>query len=157
MNGLIAGAISGIITCIYTYATLPTVDEVINITEGFLGDIENAPEGVLRSYISIALKFSGIIALIFMLILGAVFGALHESIDKRVLKLKSNIIFSAIATGALMLALLVLPNVPLGASFPKILGNFLTGISYTLTLAILSIMKNPRKKPEEPTEKNLYY
>jgi len=145
LYGLIAGAISGIIAGITSFLTMPTLDEVLEYVKSYTG-IHGITEDVLRGYLTIALILSPFIAFIFSLILGAIFGAVYEYFDK---KIPGPTILSALLTGLVYAAILILPNIALAASQQKILVNTLCVISYTVVLITLTIHKSPRISSEE--------
>ncbi len=136
-NGLIAGFVAGVVTAVITYATLPSVDEVIEAASRYL------PEGMrgvdleaLRPVLSLALKLSGLIGLVVATLLGAIFGWIQEVIDKRI---GYRPVVSALLAGLILIALLAGPNIALGASEVKTMSSMATGITYTIVLTALAI------------------
>ena len=146
-NGAIAGLASGLVEAIMIYASLPSVDEVI-------GEMHKksiavpVSEQLLKKYLEIILPLSGVIAVIFMLIIGALFGILSEYIYK---KSTLGVTGSTLASGIFLLAFLVLPNLLFRADTGKIVSNTITGVVYTSSLVLTSIKWDPLTyKEEEP-------
>ncbi len=140
LYGLIAGAVAGIVMGIITYIYMPSVEELLETTKQYI-NFSGISEDLLKNYLSIALILSPIITFVVSLLLGALFGAFYDYIDRKT-SLPS--IVSALITGIVFWIILVVPNIVLGASRGKILTNSVwTGI-YTITLLILTILKNPR-------------
>ncbi len=136
-NGLIAGFASGLVTAAVTYATLPTVDEVLDAISVYAPSVlENLDYEALRPLLSLAIKLSGIIALFAMTFIGAIFGWIHEVLDVR---LRLGPFLSALASGLLLTGLLVIPNIAMGASWAKTLSGLLTGVTYIIVLAALAV------------------
>ncbi|GEM_PF-2113428 len=145
LHGLIAGTVSGLVTGVFVFLTMPSVEEVLETIKQYMGN-QTLGEELLAKYVSIMLWLSPFITFIFSLILGALFGALYEYIDK---KMEKNILVPALITGAILWIILVIPNMVLGASSIKIIINNISALTYTITLSILAIMKNPRANQEQ--------
>ncbi len=145
LHGLIAGTVSGIVTGVFAFLTMPSVEEVLETIKQYIGN-QTLGEELLAKYVSIMLWLSPFITFIFSLILGALFGALYEYIDK---KIKKHVLVSALITGAILWIILVIPNMVLGASTAKIITNNISAWTYTITLSILAIIKNPRANQEQ--------
>ncbi|MCE4617231.1 MAG: hypothetical protein F7C32_01425 [Desulfurococcales archaeon] len=138
-NGAIAGLASGFVEAIIIYASLPSVDEVIEEMHKKSIAVPVSEE-LLWKYLEVVLPISGIIAVIFMLIIGALFGVLSGYIySKSTLGVTS----SALASGILLLAFLVLPNLLFRADTGKIVSNIITGVVYTVSLVLASIRWDP--------------
>ena len=147
-NGLYAGMVSGLVTAIVTYASIIPFDEAVNeamraIEE--MGIDTGIPEGVLRAHIKLALLFSGPIILVLMMVIGLLFGLLHSFLAEN---LGISPLAASLVAGGVFTALLVVPNIALGASHGKILSNAITGATYTLALALLTIARDPRRYRE---------
>lgn len=140
LHGLIAGAVSGAVIGAITFIYMPSVEEVLKIAEQYINS-SGLSEEVLKGYLSIALLVSPVVVFIFSLLLGALFGALYDYLDRRI---RVHIVFSALLTGAIFWAVLVVPNIVLGASIGKILTNSIWAGVYTVTLLILAVLRNPR-------------
>ncbi len=145
-NGVIAGFISGLASAIYTYLTLPTPEEVIEMLEKNLSITIPVPEEVFKSYIAISFMLSGLFIVIFMVVVGVLFGAIHGYIDKRS-KLSTQL--TALVSGLILTALVTVPNIVLSGSFSKTVSNLAMGIVYTITLVVLAILWNPKKYRED--------
>ena len=131
-NGAVAGLVSGVVTAIIVYATLPSPEAVIEEVErrGMLGVGEVSVE-----YISLALKLSGVIVAVIITLLGVVFGGLHEYLDS---KFKMGSPYTAVMAGLAFTGLLVIPNLLFGGDASKIATNAFSGIVYTVVLALLA-------------------
>ena len=140
LHGLIAGAVSGAVIGIITFIYMPSVEEVLKIAEQYT-NFSGLSREVLRSYLSIILLVSPIIAFVFSLLLGALFGAFYDYLDK---KIRLHVVISALLTGAVFWAVLVVPNMVLGAGRGKIITNSIWAGVYTITLLILAVLRNPR-------------
>ncbi len=140
LHGLIAGAVSGAVIGVMTFIYMPPVEEVLKVAEQYV-NLSGISRELLRGYLSIALLVSPIIAFVFSLILGALFGALYDYIDK---KIKIHVVVSALLTGTIFWMILVIPNMVLGASWSKIITDSIWAGVYTLTLLILALLGNPR-------------
>jgi len=133
-NGAIAGLVSGIITGVLTYMTMPPIEEVMRELEK---TNYNVPVSIVsQGYLALALRFSGIIVVIVMFLLGILFGWLHEYIDSKT-KLKTRT--TAFLSGIVLTSLLTIPNIAMGGGFLKTLLNFISGITYTILLVLLAI------------------
>ena len=133
-NGAIAGFVSGIVTGVLTYLTMPSVEEVLRGLEktSYVIPVTSISQG----YLALALRFSGIIVVVVMFLLGILFGWLHEYIDSRT-NLKTRT--TALLSGIVLTALLTIPNIAMGGSLGKTLLNFISGITYTIVLVLLAI------------------
>ncbi len=140
LHGLIAGAVSGAVIGVITFIYMPSVEEVLEVAEQYV-NFSGLSREVLKGYLSIALLVSPIIAFIFSLLLGALFGVLYDYLDK---KIRVHVVVSALLTGFIFWAVLVVPNVVLGASKGKIITNSIWAGVYTITLLILAVLRNPR-------------
>lgn len=144
-NGVVAGAVSGLVTATYTYLTLPSTEEVIDALRNQSITVP-MPEDVLESYIGISLMLSGLFIVIFMLVIGVLFGAVHGYIDKRS---KLPTYLTALVSGFIFTALVTLPNIVLSGSPSKTVSNFAMGIIYAIALTILAILWDPKKYRED--------
>ncbi len=131
-NGAIAGLVSGVVTAIIVYATLPSPEVVIEEIEK--KRMLEAGE-ISEEYISLALKLSGIIVAVIISLLGVVFGGLHEYLDS---KFKIGSPYTAVMAGLAFIGLLVIPNLLFGSNTSKIATNAVSGIVYTIVLALLA-------------------
>ncbi len=142
LHGLIAGAVSGAVIGIITFIYMPSVEEVLKIAEQYT-NFSGLSREVLKGYLSIVLLVSPIIAFVFSLLLGALFGALYDYLDKKI-RVYVHVVVSALLTGAVFWTVLVAPNIVLGAGRSKIITNSIWAGVYTATLLILALIKNPR-------------
>ena len=144
LHGLVSGVVSGIVMGIITFIYMPPIEEVMKTVERYV-NTSGVGQEVIRGYLSIALMLSPIIVFVFSLLLGALFGALYEYIDK---KIRTHVIVSAIVTGAIFWAILVVPNMAMGAGSGKIVTNSIWAATYTITLLILAVLRSPRASNE---------
>ncbi len=75
-------------------------------------------------------------------ILGVLIGWLHEYLDRRLSRLPPPA--TGLLAGLVLVALLVVPNLAMGAPRGKVVANTLGGLAYTLTLAALAAFRSPR-------------
>ena len=144
LYGLIAGLIAGIVTAVITAVSLfmqgldKAVEYALKEAAKFTPLIDIS---MLREYIRIGLLISPFVTIIIMVVLGAIFGALYEYLDKKMGY--PPIVVPILTTGLFLSMLLVLPNIILGG-MGKAIMNFITCIVYTVSLLILSYRKCPR-------------
>ena len=146
LYGLVAGAVSGVVAGIAVFLTMPTVDEVLEYIRSYNIDVARIVEELPKIYLAIVLLLSPFIVFVFSLVLGAVFGALYEYIDKRV---PGPPILSALLTGLVYTGVLVGPNVLFRASWQKILVNAVVALSYVVVLVVLAMVKPPTAQDGE--------
>ncbi len=139
-NGLLAGLASGVLTGVVIYATLPPAEVVLEEVREVAN--LNISEGVVSTYLSIALQVSGVLTAFIITLMGALFGWLQEVLAVR-LKLATPV--AAVISGLILMAILTLPNVALGASELKVVTNLLTGVTYTAALAALTLVSSPNE------------
>lgn len=142
LYGLVSGTVSGLVAGILTYLTLPSVDDVLEQVRSRI-NITSLSEDILRNYISLGLLLAPFIIFFIALILGALFGALYDFLDR---KIPGSPIIAALLTGTIYAGILVLPNIVLESSQQNIIVNSGLTITYTLVLITLTIYKNPRKQ-----------
>ena len=151
-NGAVAGLAAGIVTAAIVYSNLPTVEEVLR--EASKISFIEQPLVVNEKLLGIVLKLSGVIACIFFVLIGLVFGGIHEYIDK---KIGSKTVLSALITGLLLLAILTVPNILLGGSPQKTLSNSIAGLTYTIALIVLAKTWDPKTFREDILESSKIY
>ncbi len=144
-NGAVAGLIAGILTAVMVYLDLPTVEEVLE--EASKISFIEQPLVVNKKLLDLVLKLSGIIACIFFVLLGVVFGGIHEYLDKKMGT--KTAVLPALIAGLLLVALLTVPNILLGGSPQKTINNLVAGATYTIALTVLAEIKNPRTFKED--------
>jgi len=134
LNGLIAGATAGIVQGAYSAITIiPNIEAVVEETIELTKSMYGIDVSMFKETIRLALLSSPIIIVIFMLILGAIFGALLDFLAKRI-----GIIKGWCVTIFALACFLILPNIVLRA-LAKALENAIALSVYAIVLLILTL------------------
>jgi len=134
LNGLIAGAAAGIVQGAYSAITIiPNIEVVVEEIAELTKSMYGIDVSMFKETIRLALLSSPIIIVIFMLILGAIFGALLDFLAKRI-----GIIKGWCVTIFALACFLILPNIVLRA-LAKALENAIALSVYAIVLLILTL------------------
>lgn len=134
LNGLIAGVIAGIIQGAYSaIIIIPNIEAIIKEAVELTKSMYGIDISMFKETIRLALLVSPLIIVVFMLILGAIFGALLNFLAKRVGAIKGWCI-----TVLALACFLILPNIILRA-IAKALENSIGLVAYAIVLFLLTL------------------
>jgi len=141
LNGLIAGAVAGVVQGAYSaIKIIPNIEAVVEETIELTKSMYGIDISMFREVLRLTLLVSPLIVVVFMIILGAVFGALLDFLAKRMDTIKGLCV-----TVLALACFLVLPNIIVGA-LAKALENTIGLFTYAIVLLLLTLRSSSKSK-----------